>query len=92
MMVVLFSTFFSSFAGGLTMVVFFSTTLSGGAVFILESQAARRNTEAARAMYVFMVCMLGGCPDGFVRLLGPYFTVTFRTITLVAIILPSTFV
>ena len=51
-MVVLFSTFFSSFAGGVTMVVFFSTT--GGEVSTRESQAASRSAEEARIAKDFM--------------------------------------
>lgn len=68
MMVVLFSTFFSSFAGGLTMVVWFSTFFSsfaggltmvvffsttGGVVF--TSQPTRTSADAARMMSDFMV-------------------------------------
>lgn len=42
MMVVLFSTFFSSQPGGLMIVVFFSTAFSAGAVLTRESQATKR--------------------------------------------------
>ena len=54
MMVVLFSTFFSSFAGGLMIVVSFSVTFSAGAVLTRESQAARRPKVAAIMMIGFI--------------------------------------
>jgi len=54
MMVVLVSTFFSSFAGGLITVVSFSMTFSAGAVLTRESQAARRLNVAAITMIGFI--------------------------------------
>lgn len=74
--VVLFSTFFSTFggglmivvlfstffSGGLTIVVFLSMTFSGGVVFTRESQATRRHVEAARTMvyFIFFEWVAGG--------------------------------
>src|SRR5947209_2633805 len=54
MMVVVFSTFFSSFAGGLIIVVSFSVTFSAGAVLTRESQAARSPKAAAITMMGFI--------------------------------------
>jgi hypothetical protein len=54
-MVVLFSTFFSSLAGGLTIVVFFSTTFSGGAVLTRASHAVKTNAMATGMIKDFMI-------------------------------------
>ena len=65
-MKVLFSTFFSSLAGGLIMVVFFSVTFSAGAVSIRASHPERKIAAAARTKEGFI------CLEWYV---GSYFSV-----------------
>lgn len=55
-MVVLFSTFFSSFAGGVTTVVFFSTT--GAGVSTRASHAAKRSVKGTRIAKDFILGVL----------------------------------